>query len=281
MHSLSRFFRRAALLGLLPFMASASASAPVTPDRHHQVVAQVSYLLMENFHLAGRPIDSAVAEAWLDGHIDALDPDRLFFTASDIATFRAMIPDLPDGAHRVPADVSPAFKIHARYQQRVSERVQRSVFLFLCFTVVITVLCPAPTDHWPAAAVALDQVLAVNHEPASSQLHPLFQLRQLAQHGREPAPGDRVAGEALVVDGGVVVDVRRAGGLGDDDWWLAIYVMLSRARQLTNLILVGFREQVEDLLRRGPPTRLIYVTEMLEQRAQITLATYSWLIAQK
>ena len=123
MHSLSRFFRRAALLGLLPFMASASASAPVTPDRHHQVVAQVSYLLMENFHLAGRPIDSAVAEAWLDGHIDALDPDRLFFTASDIATFRAMIPDLPDGAHRVPADVSPAFKIHARYQQRVSERV--------------------------------------------------------------------------------------------------------------------------------------------------------------
>ena len=86
------------------------------------------------------------------------------------------------------------------------------------------------------------------------------------------------AGPALclpVPHAGVVVDVRRAGGLGDDDWWLAIYVMLSRARQLTNLILVGFTEQVEDLLRRGPPTRLIWVTEMLEQRAQITLARYS------
>ena len=83
------------------------------------------------------------------------------------------------------------------------------------------------------------------------------------------------AAQGLALDGGVVVDLRRAGGLGDDDWWLAIYVMLSRAQKLTNLILVGFTEQVDDLLRRGPPTRLISVTEMLQQRAQITLAKCS------
>ena len=83
------------------------------------------------------------------------------------------------------------------------------------------------------------------------------------------------AAQGLTLDGGVVVDLRRAGGLGDDDWWLAIYAMLSRARQLTHLILVGFAGQVEDLLRSGPPTRLIWVTEMLEQRAQITLSRYS------
>ena len=87
------------------------------------------------------------------------------------------------------------------------------------------------------------------------------------------------AAQGLTLHGGVVVDLRRAGGLGDDDWWLAIYVMLSRARKLTNLILVGLTEQVEDLLRRGPPTRLIWVTEMLEQRAQITLARYSDAVA--
>ena len=60
------------------------------------------------------------------------------------------------------------------------------------------------------------------------------------------------AAQGLTLDGGVVVDLRRAGGLDDDDWWLAIYVMLSRARQPTNLILVGFTEQVEKLLRMGP-----------------------------
>ena len=62
--------------------------------------------------------------------------------------------------------------------------------------------------------------------------------------------GDPYAAQGLTLHGGVVVDLRRAGGLHDDDWWLAIYVMLSRARQLTNLILVGVTEQVEDLLRR-------------------------------
>ena len=80
------------------------------------------------------------------------------------------------------------------------------------------------------------------------------------------------AAQGLTLHGGVVVDLRRSGGLSDDDWWLAIYVMLSRARKLRNLILVGFTEQVEQLLCRGPPTRLISVTENLEKRAQITLA---------
>ena len=83
------------------------------------------------------------------------------------------------------------------------------------------------------------------------------------------------AAQGLTLHGGVVADLRRAGGLQDDDWWLTIYVILSRARKLANLILVGFAEQVEELLRRGPPTRLIEVTEMLEARAQYTLARYS------
>ena len=59
--------------------------------------------------------------------------------------------------------------------------------------------------------------------------------------------------QGLTLEGGVVVDLRRAGGLDDDDWWLAIYVMLSRARKLKNMILLGFTAQVEELLRRGPP----------------------------
>ena len=41
-----------------------------------------------------------------------------------------------------------------------------------------------------------------------------------------------------------------AGGLEDSDWWLAIYVMLTRGRKLENLILLGFTDQGEELLRR-------------------------------
>ena len=78
------------------------------------------------------------------------------------------------------------------------------------------------------------------------------------------------AAQGLTLEGGVVVDLRRAGGLEDDDWWLAIYVMLSRARRLDNLILIGFTEQVENLLKRGPPQRLIKITEELESKAGTT-----------
>ena len=77
--------------------------------------------------------------------------------------------------------------------------------------------------------------------------------------------------QGLTLEGGVVVDPRRAGGLEDDDWWLAIYVMLSRARKLENMILIGFTPQVEDLLRRGPPANLIQVTERLEEVADRTM----------
>ena len=77
--------------------------------------------------------------------------------------------------------------------------------------------------------------------------------------------------QGLTLDGGVLVDLRRGGGLEDADWWLAIYVMLTRARKLKNLILLGFTEQVEELLRRGPPTYLRELTDKLETKAASTL----------
>ena len=77
--------------------------------------------------------------------------------------------------------------------------------------------------------------------------------------------------QGVTLEGGVVLDLRRAGGLQDDDWWLAIYMMLSRARNLKNLILIGFTEQVENLLRRGPPQHLAKITADLEKRAFETL----------
>ena len=76
--------------------------------------------------------------------------------------------------------------------------------------------------------------------------------------------------QGLTLDGGVVVDLRRAGGLEDSDWWLTIYVMLTRARKLENLILLGFTDQVEELLHNGPPPYLRQLTDKLEANAALT-----------
>ena len=67
----------------------------------------------------------------------------------------------------------------------------------------------------------------------------------------------------------MVLDLCCAGGLEDSDWWLAIYVMLTRGRKIENLIL-GFTDQVEELLRRGPPPYLRQLTDKLEAKAALT-----------
>ena len=56
----------------------------------------------------------------------------------------------------------------------------------------------------------------------------------------------------------------------DSDWWLAIYVMLTRGRKLEHLTLLGFTDQVEELLRRGPPPNLRQLTDKLEAKAALT-----------
>ena len=57
--------------------------------------------------------------------------------------------------------------------------------------------------------------------------------------------------QGLTLDGGVVLDLRRAGGLEDS-------------------ILLGFTDQVEELLRRGPPPYLRQLTDKLEAKAALT-----------
>ena len=47
--------------------------------------------------------------------------------------------------------------------------------------------------------------------------------------------------------------------------------MLMRARKLENLILLGMTDQVEDLLRRGPPAYLRELTDKLEAKGAATL----------
>ena len=81
--------------------------------------------------------------------------------------------------------------------------------------------------------------------------------------------------QGLTLDGGVIVDLRRGGGLQDEDWWLNIYVMLSRARRLDNIILLGFSKQVEDLLKKGPPQRLHDIMGQLRKKAVKTMSAYS------
>lgn len=121
MRSVARSVLAALTLAVLP--GSALAVDGPRPDRHHEVLSHVVALGLENFHLAGQRIDDAVADQWMAAHLDTLDPDRLFFTEADARALALMAPTMDDGIRRFPADVSPAFTVHARFRERVHERV--------------------------------------------------------------------------------------------------------------------------------------------------------------
>ena len=79
-----------------------------------------------------------------------------------------------------------------------------------------------------------------------------------------------MSSQGLTFNGGVIADLRRAGGMADDIWWLNIYVMLSRARKLENLILIGLTPQIKELLEAGPPTYIRKQIKALQEKAKRT-----------
>ena len=80
-----------------------------------------------------------------------------------------------------------------------------------------------------------------------------------------------MSSQGLTFNGGVVADLRRAGGMEDDIWWLNVYVMLSRARKLDSLILVGVTTQVRELLEAGPPAYIRRKIQTLQAKSMSTL----------
>ena len=80
-----------------------------------------------------------------------------------------------------------------------------------------------------------------------------------------------MSSQGLTFNGGVVADLCRAGGMEDDIWWLNVYVMLSRARKLDSLILVGLSPQVRALLEAGPPAYIRQKIHTLQAKSIRTL----------
>ena len=80
-----------------------------------------------------------------------------------------------------------------------------------------------------------------------------------------------MSSQGLTFNGGVLADLRRNGGMENDVWWLNVYVMLSRARKLENLILIGLTPQIKSLLEAGPPAYIRQKIQTLQAKSIITV----------
>ena len=82
-----------------------------------------------------------------------------------------------------------------------------------------------------------------------------------------------MSSQGLTFKTGVTADLRRAGGMTDDIWWLNVYVMLSRAKKLENLILVGLTPKIRELFEKGPPAYIREQIRALQAKAVRTKLT--------
>ena len=99
-----------AAFGLACGSPPASAD-PLDPRLHDPALAGLVAFSLQRYHFAGQDIDDALSSAWFDAYIDALDPNKMFFTAQDLQSFERHRHTMDDAVGKVPANLDAAFDI--------------------------------------------------------------------------------------------------------------------------------------------------------------------------
>jgi carboxyl-terminal processing protease len=94
------------------------------PGPEDPQIAYIAARLLETYHYLEHPLDQEMAAKFYDGYISSLDPHHEYFLQSDLAEFapfRTNLDNLTITTNSA-ADLSPAFHIYQRYQERVHQR---------------------------------------------------------------------------------------------------------------------------------------------------------------
>jgi len=101
------------------------ATNTLAPGPDDPRIAFVAARVLENFNYMEHPLDQEMSVKFFDGYINSLDPHHEYFLQSDLAEFAAYRTNLDkltintNGA----ADLSPAFQIFQRFQERCAQRL--------------------------------------------------------------------------------------------------------------------------------------------------------------
>ncbi len=112
--------------------AAPAASSALPPgalsasERQRQVSRRIGAIL-EEAHYRRASIDDRLSEQVFDKYLDALDSQRSYFLASDVAEFQPLRVRFDDMIHS--GDLEPAYIIFARFQQRNRDRIRQAVEL--------------------------------------------------------------------------------------------------------------------------------------------------------
>ena len=106
--------------------AAASSGELVPSERHRRVMRLVSEVV-ERQHYRQAALDDAMSAQIFERYLEALDGNRSYLLASDIAEFEPLRYQLDDAIQK--ADAGPAFTIFTRFQERNREVLRHAITL--------------------------------------------------------------------------------------------------------------------------------------------------------
>jgi carboxyl-terminal processing protease len=115
------FTKTFAALGVSILVASTSFASDLSPTTQQTWTLRALVTELEENHYVDRRYNDAMSAAHLETYLERLDPSHLYFTASDVAEFRTYSTRLDDLGRQ--GELSPAFSIFDRYEQRASDRL--------------------------------------------------------------------------------------------------------------------------------------------------------------
>ncbi len=117
---------------LLPATATAApdhatTAATLKPTTEQRITTRLASRFLTTYHYAGTELDEELSSRIFDRYLRALDPNRMYFLASDIDRLESYRNNL-DKALRT-AEIEPAYEIFNLYRERVAERVELALEL--------------------------------------------------------------------------------------------------------------------------------------------------------
>ena len=120
-----RFTKNLVALAGSIVVASVSFASDLSPTTQQTWTLRALVTELEENHYVDRRYNDAMSADHLETYLERLDPSHLYFTVSDVAEFEHYSTRLDDLCRQ--GELSPAFEIFERYEQRASERLKHVI----------------------------------------------------------------------------------------------------------------------------------------------------------
>jgi carboxyl-terminal processing protease len=142
-----------------PVSPALAATGSIEPTDRHRRVARLVAEVMERQHYRQATLDDKLSSQIFERYLEALDGNRNYLLASDIAEFERYRFALDDAIKS--SDLEPAFLMFSRLQERNRERIDYAISLLETepdFTLDESFTFDRSEEAWPASKSDLDEL---------------------------------------------------------------------------------------------------------------------------